>query len=504
MNMDDEKVAGKIRGRDQILLMCLLVLLNFIIRYPVTPHELGSDSYFIHMLANSIITFEHARWAINPLSYFGLFAYSYPSGTPFLLAVGSSISGVDMEWTIYVISSVWGLTGLFSIFVLAGEFNNTFLFKYLTAFVFSIAPLTLKFTLWTVSARGLFIMILPLFLWCMIRTFKTRRLGYAILTIMLFLLSASVHKMFVLIIPLFLAYLSATSISKLTNKNIRFIDKPYLLISSLTILFFAQFFIYRSWWTYANSPFRGTEWYDLVLALAIELIMRLGLMLPLSLVGLSIVFFNKEKNVKSWFLIISLLLFTPLLSHSMYFYQTLLPLFSILAVIGITRIYDVFYRRFHPSYSLVVILTTVLAFSLLTLNVRNMNTDSPGYGNYMLPLTSSLSEFIENNTENEAISGGDWNRMSAYISNPTPASAGPEYFIYGALNEKGESIVRNPLPKSFEDIPSFLRRPFAIITPPQKFRETYLVTPKTDINETASSILIYSNKLENLVILPSI
>src|SRR5713226_5726380 len=75
-----------------------ICLANVVFRYPLdVSHELGSDTTFIHSLSQSIVSNGLALWVLNPTSYFGLYALSYPSAVPFLFASGSSVGGISIE-----------------------------------------------------------------------------------------------------------------------------------------------------------------------------------------------------------------------------------------------------------------------------------------------------------------------------------------------------------------------------------------------------------------------
>ena len=99
--------------RVNYLLLGALVFLNIALRFPKGLHEEGYDSFFIHVLSNSIVDAGHAKWVLHPMSLYGLYPLSYPSSQPFLLAGGSLLSGIDMEMMILLNSIVLGLIGVF-------------------------------------------------------------------------------------------------------------------------------------------------------------------------------------------------------------------------------------------------------------------------------------------------------------------------------------------------------------------------------------------------------
>ena len=95
------------RTQKTYTILLLLILLNIAVRIPVTPHEIGCDSFFIHWMAQSILEEGTALWLIHPASVFGLYPFSYPSFVPFLLATISNIMGLEIETIILIISSIF-------------------------------------------------------------------------------------------------------------------------------------------------------------------------------------------------------------------------------------------------------------------------------------------------------------------------------------------------------------------------------------------------------------
>lgn len=186
----------KFTKRTCYILIAFLIMLNIVFRYPTTPHETGADSFFIHSLANSITNNGYAKWILHPLSFFGLYPISYASAVPFTLSGMSQTLGVETEISILIFSIIIGVLGTFGAYLLAGEIIDDDRFKVIVAFAFSLSPLILKFTMWTASTRGLFIALLPLFLWCILKSLnKHHKWKYIGLSIFLFVLLGATHRM---------------------------------------------------------------------------------------------------------------------------------------------------------------------------------------------------------------------------------------------------------------------------------------------------------------------
>lgn len=181
-------------------ILLLLILLNITVRIPVTPHEIGCDSFFIHWMAQSILEEGTALWLVHQASVFGLYPYSYPSFVPFLLATLSNIMGLEIETIILMTSLSFGATGVLFAYLLGKEFSGNELVAYSTAFCFSLSPIFIEFTSWTTSTRALFVLLLPLILFLVLRYERTRDNRYLVLTLLFLLVEASVHRMFLLIL----------------------------------------------------------------------------------------------------------------------------------------------------------------------------------------------------------------------------------------------------------------------------------------------------------------
>src|SRR3989441_11023298 len=99
---------------------CLILVVSVVTvlyRYPLgLGHEAGSDTTFIHSLSSSLIARGNAAWILHPLSYFGLYALSYPSGMPFLFGSVSEVGGIPLEGAILLTGFVFSIAGGLSAF----------------------------------------------------------------------------------------------------------------------------------------------------------------------------------------------------------------------------------------------------------------------------------------------------------------------------------------------------------------------------------------------------
>ena len=151
----------------------LSVVINLILRYPFTPHQLGADTYMIYIYSNVLVTNGYCPWLLHVLSYIGLYPFSYPLSGPVMISSISMLSGLDIEIIIYIVSTIFGILSFFTSFFAAELIINDRRFSLLTAFLYSTSPLLIKFTHWSMSTRGPYLVYLPLIIWAM---FSVKRL----------------------------------------------------------------------------------------------------------------------------------------------------------------------------------------------------------------------------------------------------------------------------------------------------------------------------------------
>ena len=129
--------------RTKIILIGLIVILSLILRFPLTPHEIGLDSFTIHLMANSISEFGYAKWWLHPASIMGSYPYSTsPSAVPFLLSGISQCTSMDVESVILLYSLFLGVFSVFGAYLMAEVIWDNDAFKFLVAIVFTPSEMT--------------------------------------------------------------------------------------------------------------------------------------------------------------------------------------------------------------------------------------------------------------------------------------------------------------------------------------------------------------------------
>lgn len=150
------------------------MLTGIILRWPLVNHEAGIDSFSIHNLINPIVRDGSAPWIISPLDFFGAYALSYPVGYPLILGEVSAMTGFSIEAVILLGSFACGALAALTAFILALEVRREPLLAFLISIAYSTSPLILFLSSWTATTRSIFISLLPLTVWILIKSEKLR------------------------------------------------------------------------------------------------------------------------------------------------------------------------------------------------------------------------------------------------------------------------------------------------------------------------------------------
>jgi hypothetical protein len=359
----------KFSKRTKYILLILLVVLNLSMRIPSTPHEIGVDSVTIHIIANSISEFGHLKTMNNLLSIFGFYPYSYASAVQFSLSgisQSTGVTGVEMEKVIWLFLVIIGLLSIFTSYLFAGILYDDDFFKFLVAFGYSTSLGILAFTTWDSSTRGLFIVLLPLFIYILLKIYKND-LKFIILGLILIILLAATHKYVFITIPFIIAIVFISVISK-----IRFFYVTNKLLNSTYLIMFLLFFI---------MPFLTgflIKWgrYDQLKQIISNNVRYVGIPLLFSIGGFVYISLKDNKNLKEWFFLISLLLLVPFFWEPVYGHFISIVFMIILFGISLINIYRANTRVKYVSHLIIIILLLSIGFSDFFQHYRLSKSDT--------------------------------------------------------------------------------------------------------------------------------
>jgi MFS family permease len=335
--------------RTVILLLAALVLLSIALRYPVVEHERNqTDSYFIHLLSQSIVDNGYAKWTFSPLSYLGYYPFSYPSGVPFVMAEVSSLTGLSVESSIlcanFVFASLFALAvfGLTRIFIRKPEFI-------ILACLFAVlGPRFVDTTFWCGSARGVIAVLVPLVLFASFRASVTGQRRLLVISLLLAIGCFFAHHMAVLLVVFALGYVMAVLLGSFLPKKVPHDKRGAVTASALLAILFIGLL---ALWHFQYFEFLGfydlqkTRLFDLNppgLSVAVNMAMsytnQIGFILVLAFLGVPYVFRRSGVRTESLFLLTLPIAFVPLLGSSLYVSMLLSPFVAILGTLWLARL----------------------------------------------------------------------------------------------------------------------------------------------------------------------
>lgn len=323
----------KLSRKKKIELFALIIIFNIILRFTFTPHEIGWDNFSIHAMATSISDFGYANWWIHPASVLGSYPYSTsPSATPFLLSGISQCTGMDIDLIILMFGMILGLFSFFAVYILAGAIWVNDVFRFIAAFVFSTSQGIVTYTTWTMSARTLFVIFVPFFVYLLLktRTFKAR---FSVITFFILMLLLVTHHYVYFTVPIVISYLILAIIYKLGDyiKSVRIPEKiaDISILASFMFIFSIGFFTR----TIMNrDPHLVGSRYEFISSYMVSNYTRyIGILIFFVIGGYIYLVFKKGKKFEEWFLLLTFACLAPLLFMPTYM-KWFLPAFACLFI----------------------------------------------------------------------------------------------------------------------------------------------------------------------------
>jgi len=356
--------------------LAVLILVNLIYRYPIgITHEVGADTTFIHSLANSLSQEGYAKWILNPLSFFGLYALSYPSAAPFLISMISEMAGMSIEFTILILGTFFGVIGSVSSFLVAREIIKDERYAFIVALLFSLAPFFLKDTTWVGSSRGFVVAFLPIIVLLLLKRLRSGDSRYLVLAIVAFVFICSMHRMGFLGVFLFIAFGFIPSLHRITQK-IRFAlvkyEKVFRIMAVFTALlgFFLLFYVQILFPGYGGFDireeyrlgtfFEGESVPVLLLNMGVNFTGKVGLLAPLTIIGLVMYTWKRPKEVHQKYILMLVFILIPFLSLRDYISEFMILFFVFL--IAFAMVYSpAFLRRGGKTLGILAILLLLVS-----------------------------------------------------------------------------------------------------------------------------------------------
>jgi hypothetical protein len=360
--------------RTKFCLLSLLILLNIILRFQAVSQEIGSDSFLVHMMANSISEFGYARWILSVNSFFGMYPYSEVSAVPFLLSGIFQLTEINMSWVIFFFCIILGILSIFTAYIMANAIINDDAFKLLSSFVFSTSPAILTYSTWTIPTRGAFVILSPLLVFVLLKTRTS--LKYVALATLLSLFLYSVHHMIYFFIPIFFSFIVIwivfeRNIGKIYQKSVyketRLKISPLIPILGFIFMFSIPFF--------TGKFIEVSRYYPIY-----EAYLRyIGLLVLPAMGGLAYLIFKQDKSFEELFLLLSIIFLTVLIYEQTYM-KWFLPIFAFpLVSVGLLNIIKLKNKRYAKTVSIFLIMAIIFSGFYQFLNDYGQNDYTERY-----------------------------------------------------------------------------------------------------------------------------
>jgi len=417
----------------------------------MTPHEIGWDSFVIHDLINAINREGRVTWYLHPLSLFGVYSYSYASGIPLLVSAIAQLTGFTTEEAIFIFCIFEGILSLFLGFILSGEFHKSNLFRLMMGGAISLAPGMLYWTTFTLSTRGPFIVILPLFLFLLLRTLKRGPSNYVVLCILTALILALTHNMFILLVPLVFAFLLGLGSNKFASQLPKVNKWTFIVILGTISFFFLLPYsglVSEIISEYLPGSMRKSEFTQL-LGTVTSVARHYGVLAVFSLIGIIFISMKNRFSVQNRFLLVSLALFAPVLYISDYVVTTFLPVVMIFACEGLMKLYTSVQKPWIKVAALAVVFMVAISFSgVFQVTRPNLSSTITGgesrttdgfsviYCNEATYNTGIYTKYEISNSSITINPSTNVYRIRAYSEKPSLPSHGMTMLSYGVYSEE--------------------------------------------------------------------
>lgn len=450
-----------ISKRNKLLFLSLLALLNIIVRIPSIPHECGSpDEFTMHILANSLSTFGCANWWVHPSSIFGFYPYSYASSAPFIYSEISQSAGIDLVWVAWIFCALIGIFVMLSAYALAGQIKDDDLFKFLAAFTISLSQGVLTYLTWQISARGVFIALMPFFIYLLLKS-RVFAIRCGALTFIAFILLMATHHYYILVVPIIVSFIFVMISYKLkrsVTKLVRFPDNltPIALIigflGMFSIPFFTNLFIHGSRYGALHDMLESTIRYS-------------GPFFVLAIVGFSYLTLKSDKKFGEWFIVVTSIFFAPFMWVGVYAHYFVTILICMLMCVALVNIAKAHKGARKQAFSIIIIV--LLLFVSFSGFYQHWRTNIGGVQRpcqwYAEDTTYNGAIWVGDNiNKNKRVigcSGNDHTPTRIFAISEVPTIVMPETDItYGFVNVSDIKVTMNsPLSVAFyEDSPYVL------------------------------------------------
>jgi len=451
-----------------------LVSLNLLVRYPRTPHELGLDGFIFHGMTLTLVEDGAAKWVIHPLSYFGLYPLSHPSGSIFFLASLTDVSGVQIEGAILLFDFGLILVGILAAFMLSMEIRRDEALALLVGAFFSLSPRLVSGLLWEIPTRTLFSVFVPLFIWMLLRWHRSRDHRWLGFVVVVLVVMMSAHRLTVLMAAILIAFI-LTEIMQVASRTLRIRYASLVLQQTFkrtanTAVLVAFFLVSISFLTIGGilesyTAGRAGIGFGILLQLSnlgVSLARSAGFLIPLVPGGVIVVYRLRNKGFKEPFLLMILLVLIPTLTLRQYTGYYIIAITAVFIGLGLWWVLEKLPTRLAKQtvVSLALAISVASATYVVGFDLQ--------FDPFMDDTTYLHGLWIEHSTQgtlvsNDGILASEVFLVSGHpylpVGGATTAFQSPELLIFGFVNTSRAQIT--PLP--FRDLTLESDSPFVLL-----------------------------------------
>lgn len=362
----------KFQRRTVYLILASILLLSLVVRYPLVEHERHqTDSYFIHLLSQSIVDDGYAVWVFHPLSNFGYYPFSYPSGGPFLLAEVSSLTGLSVELSILVANCFFAALFCLAVFLLARQFISKPELVLLATFFSVLAARFVDTSYWDASARAPLIVLMVLAIFASMRVSWGNQRSMTGIAFALGFGCFALHHMAVLLVVFGIGYMIATFEVHYMIPRLR-MHKRFVVAALNAVILVAVLAITYEIFDFAHqigahNPSDSSlfsidpPWLSYYLNMGVSYTNQIGFVILLAALSVPGVLLRARVSVTNVFLVTLIISFVPLLWNSLYVSMVLAPFIAILGALWVGRRLGDAKKRFSTVVAVMIVVSVSVA-----------------------------------------------------------------------------------------------------------------------------------------------
>lgn len=277
-----------------------------LLRFQATSLEIGVDSFLMHMMINSLTEYGYAKWVLHPLSFAGLYPYSYPSSVLFLFSGIQQTTGLQVDSVTSIYDIFLATFSIFSMYLMASSFIDDDFFKHLVAFIFSTSPAIVSYTTYTIVTRILVLVLMPLLICILLNRMHIGKKTVLVLVLILFLFVT--HHLCYFILPTVTIYIILRILQKLKVHSFIIRKAPethnhivsILIPVAVLLISFSIPFVFKRF-------LEGGSRYDISIPAYIRYV---GPLIIYSISGIFYLIFKQKKSFNEWLLLLSIVVLT--------------------------------------------------------------------------------------------------------------------------------------------------------------------------------------------------